>query len=181
MWICYKLEIFVDINFCGCFISCVLLYLPKYVAIAMETTRFPSVIRGHHTRTAMHMGTYTRPDFTVWMTYTQPDFTVWKGKQQYIRPFCCFHNGWWQNCGPHAAMDFSCMYVATFCSIMGQLGVKLQEIGSLQVIFRKANLKCHVTWYSMVKRNYLIFVACDVPMKSTKICTPRKLLPLRYV
>ena len=35
-----------DINFGGCFISCVLLHLPKYVA--METTQFSSVIRGHH-------------------------------------------------------------------------------------------------------------------------------------
>ena len=41
-------EIFVDINFHGCFILCVLVYLPKYIAIAMETTQFSSVIRGHH-------------------------------------------------------------------------------------------------------------------------------------
>ena len=27
----------------------------------------------------------------------------------------------------------------------------------------------------------LIFVVCDVPTKSTKICTPRKLLLLRYI
>ena len=41
MSICYKLKIFMDIKFCECFISCVLLYLPKYVTmenmyIAME-------------------------------------------------------------------------------------------------------------------------------------------------
>ena len=48
MWICYKLEIFVDINFCGCFILCVFLYLLKYVPTYMETTQFSSVIRGHH-------------------------------------------------------------------------------------------------------------------------------------
>ena len=35
-----------DINFHECFILCVFLYLPKYVP--METTRFSSVIRGHH-------------------------------------------------------------------------------------------------------------------------------------
>ena len=46
LWICYKLEIFMDINFHGCFILCVFLYLPKY--IPMETTWFSSVIRGHH-------------------------------------------------------------------------------------------------------------------------------------
>ena len=29
-YICYKLETFMDINFCGCFNSCVLLYLRNY-------------------------------------------------------------------------------------------------------------------------------------------------------
>ena len=52
-----------DINFCGCFILCVLLYLPKY--IAMKTTRFSLVIRGHHIAIQGSMGTYTKPDFTV--------------------------------------------------------------------------------------------------------------------
>ena len=91
-----------DINFRGCFISCVFVYLPKYVA--METMRFSSVIRGHH----------------IYRKYgKQP---VWKGKQQHVQPFCCFYNEWWWNCGTHATMDFRndgendglmCRYIAT--------------------------------------------------------------------
>ena len=112
MWICYKLEIFVDINFSGCFISCALLYLPKYVA--METMQFSLVTRGHNIAMQGSMGTYT------W-----PDFTVWKGKQQHILTFCCFHNKWWRNCGPRAMTNFSCMCTVLAASWVNSVNVSV--------------------------------------------------------
>ena len=68
MWICYKL---VDINFCGCLILCVLLYLSKYIASYGNCTIFFG---------------YQRPPYIQGSMGTR--FTVWNGKQQYIRP--CF-------------------------------------------------------------------------------------------
>ena len=63
------------------------------------------------------------------------------------------------------------------CSITGQFGVKLQEIGSLFKWQGRLEVLCDFIFDG--ENHYLIFMVCDIPTKSTKICTPRKLLPLQ--
>ena len=104
------------------------------------------------------MGTYTRPGFTV-------SANVW--------PFCCFYNEWWWNCGPHAVTDFSCM-----CTVLAASPVNLVNVSLYSYLAK--GMECRVfsfSWRSVLLK--LIFVVCDVPTKSTKICTPPKLLFLR--
>ena len=90
IWTCYRLEIFMDINFCGCFVSCVLLYLPKYVASYGNYVIF----FGYH-----------RPPYIQGSMGTRFYSMKWKAA---IRStlFCSLHNEWWQNFGP---CTVSCM------------------------------------------------------------------------
>lgn len=85
-WICYNLEIFVDIKFHGCRILWIFVF-----KLCMDTTR------------------YQRPPCIGTYIATWPDFTVWKGKQQHVWPFYSFCCQWWRNCGQRAVKDFSCM------------------------------------------------------------------------
>ena len=119
----YNFKISVGVNFRGCCISCIF-EIKIVFKVIMETMQISSVIRGHHI--------YKE----VWELIHGQILQCTREKSNRFDP-CAVSIINSEEVVGHVPRRISAAYALCSCSIMDQLGVKLQAIEGIPVIFRK--------------------------------------------
>ena len=151
MWICYKLEIYMDTNIHGW----VLYFVCTFVFTKLRSYGNHTVFFGYQRPPYIqrNMGIYTQPDFTVSATRsTLLLFPLWMMVKIV----------------GHA---LQCMCTVLVVSPVNSVNVLLYSYLAKEMEYRVFSF----SWRSVLLK--LIFVVCDVPTKSTKNCTLKNYYP----